>query len=178
MANFYLICGMSGGGKTVLTDRIVRLNKGLVMLDVDEYYSRINGDDRDRSHMFEVWHTLFKDIHDLEMQNKDVVLTTNSLTRSQRDQFVEWFPSFDHHCIWVMAEKERCYEGNCGRHRVVPKDKFEAMWDRMEPPTSAEKLWVSIAYVTNWWTGEYTTFDVKGNVRSLIDYEKENIDNE
>lgn len=45
MANFYLVCGISGGGKTVLTERIVKKNPQLVIYDVDKYYEMINGDE-------------------------------------------------------------------------------------------------------------------------------------
>ena len=49
MANFYLVCGISGGGKTVLTERIVSKNSKLKIFDVDKYYERVNGDECDRS---------------------------------------------------------------------------------------------------------------------------------
>ena len=38
MANFYLVCGISGGGKTTLSRRILKENKALKFFDVDDYY--------------------------------------------------------------------------------------------------------------------------------------------
>ena len=63
MANFYLVCGISGGGKTTLSKRIKEFNPNVVMLDVDEYYAEINGDECIRENTFEVWHKLYQDIH-------------------------------------------------------------------------------------------------------------------
>lgn len=170
MGNFFLVCGVSGGGKTILTKRILEKNSdlGLIMLDVDEYYAKINGDERNRDNFFEVWIALWKDLHQYEIEGKNIILTTNSLTRSQRDQFIEWFPTYKHHCLWVMADKDKCFEGNKNRYRNVPEDKLEKMWQRMEFPSAKEDYWDSIAFITNWWTDTYTVFDIVGNIRTLL----------
>ncbi len=169
MANFYLVCGISGGGKTVLTERIVKKNPHLVIYDVDKYYELINGDECDRSNYFDVWIKLYQDIHQSMLEDKDVILTTNALTVSQRRQFIEWFNGFDHHCIWVTAPKEKCFEGNRLRRRHVPEDKLEAQWNRMEFPNASEYGWKTITQITNFWDGEnYIIFALKGDVTKLI----------
>ena len=171
MADFYLVCGISGGGKTTLSNRIRAMNEGIHMLDVDEYYARINGDERIRKNTFEVWHTLYKDIHDYEMAGKNVLLTANSLTVSQRCQFLEWFPSFKHHMLWVTAPWERCIEGNKNRYRNVPDDALKKQWQDMEFPNASEKGWDSIAQITNCWDNKnYTIFNLKGDVAKLIKF--------
>ena len=172
MSNFYLICGISGGGKTTLTHRIEKLDPQIdVILDVDEYYAKINGDERIRDNTFDVWHTLFQDIHNYEISNKNVVLTANSLTVSQRKQFIEWFPTFRHHMLWVTAPLERCLEGNRARYRKVPDDVLIQQWQEMEFPNANEEGWESIAQVTNCWDGEnYITFNLKGNVQEFLKF--------
>jgi predicted kinase len=169
MANFYLVCGISGGGKTVLTERIVKKNPHLKIYDVDKYYEKINGDECDRSNWFDVWINLYQDLHKSELVNEDVILTTNSLTESQRRQFIEWFPTFDHHILWVTAPKERCIEGNNSRRRRVPIDKLMAQWERMEFPNANEKGWETITQITNMWDEEnYIIFNLKGDITKLI----------
>ena len=169
MANFYLVCGISGGGKTVLTDRIVKKNPHLKVYDVDKYYEKINGDECDRSNWFDVWITLYQDLHKSELANEDIILTTNSLTESQRRQFIEWFPTFDHHILWVTAPKERCIEGNNSRRRHVPIDKLMAQWERMKFPNASEKGWDTITQITNMWDEEnYIIFSLKGDITKLI----------
>ena len=169
MANFYLVCGISGGGKTVLSKKLIKLNPNIKMYDADEYYAKINGDECIRANFFDVWITLYKDIHDSEMKGEDILLTTNSLTVSQRNQFIEWFPTFKHHLIWVTAPKERCFEGNKNRRRNVPEEVLLRFWEEMEFPNANEKGWDTICQITNCWDHEnYIIFNLKGNIEKLI----------
>lgn len=170
MSNFYLICGISGGGKTTLSRRILPLNPQItVALDVDEYYAEINGDERDRSNTFQVWHTLYNDIHNYEINGKNVLLTTNSLTVSRRRQFIEWFPTFKHHMLWVIAPFERCVEGNRQRYRNVPENILFKQWQSMEFPNAHEEGWKTITHITNCWDNEnYIIFNLKGNIKEIL----------
>ena len=169
MANFYLVCGISGGGKTILSQKILKLNKDITFFDVDKYYEKINGDECNRSNTFDVWITLFKDIHESEINNKDVLLTTNSLTVSQRRQFIEWFPTFKHHMLWVTSPKEKCILGNESRRRHVPKDVLLRQWEEMEFPNANENGWDTISQITNCWDNEnYIIFDLKGDIQNLL----------
>ena len=169
MANFYLVCGISGGGKTMLSKRIIEKNKKIKIYDVDEYYAKINGDECIHEKTFDVWISLFQDLHKSELMNEDVLLTTNALTVSQRNQFVEWFPTFKHHMLWVTAPKEKCIEGNQSRRRQVPLEKLLKGWENMEFPNANERGWDSIAQITNCWDNEnYIVFNLKGNIENLI----------
>ncbi len=173
MANFYLICGISGGGKTVLSHKINELNPNIKIYDVDEYYAKINGDECIHENFFDVWMTLWKDLHNSELNNEDVLLTTNALIVSQRRQFIEWFPTFSHHLVWVTAPKEKCFEGNRNRKRKVPEEKLIKDWEQMEFPNAHESGWDTICQITNCWDGEnYIIFNLKGNIEDLIKIHK------
>ena len=173
MANFYLICGVSGGGKTVLSHKIHELNPNLKIYDVDEYYAKINGDECIHENFFDVWMTLWRDLHNSELKNEDVLLTTNALIVSQRRQFIEWFPTFNHHLVWVTAPKEKCFEGNRSRRRQVPEEKLIKSWEKMEFPNAHEDGWDTICQITNCWDGEnYIIFNLKGNIENLIKIHK------
>ncbi len=169
MADFYLVCGISGGGKTTLSNRIIKNNTHLKIFDVDSYYEKINGDECIRSNWFEVWISLFQDLHKSELNNEDILLTTNALTVSQRRQFIEWFPTFKHHLLWVTAPKEKCMQGNRQRRRHLPDNKMQDDWERMEFPNAHEAGWDTIAQVTNCWDNEnYIVFNLKGDLESII----------
>ena len=170
MADFYLVCGISGGGKTILSKRIIEDNPSIdIMLDVDKYYAKINnGDECNRNNTYTVWRTVFDDLHRFEAENKNVLITTNSLTVSQRRQFIEWFPKYKHHMLWVIAPLDRCLEGNRTRKRHIPEDILKDQWSRMEFPNAKEEGWDTIAHITNWWEEHYTILDMKGDIRSLI----------
>lgn len=170
MAHFYLVCGISGGGKTVLGERIVKKNPNIIYMDTDEYYGLINGDPRIHKNTFDVWIRIFQDLHKYEVEGKDVLLTTNSLTVAQRRQFIEWFPTFEHHMLWVTAPKERCLEGNRNRFRNIPEDILLKFWEEMEFPNASEEGWETIAQITNCWDHEnYIIFNLKGDIEEYIE---------
>ena len=169
MANFYLVCGISGGGKTVLTERIVKKNPHLKIFDVDKYYEKINGDECIRENKFKVWWTMFADIHEAEEKGEDVILTTNALVYTDRADFVSWFPSFKHHLLWVISPYDKCVEGNKMRKRHVPDEILEKHWHMMEIPSENEKGWDTITHITNCWDNEnYIICKLKGNIEELI----------
>ena len=169
MSNFYLVCGISGGGKSTLSDRIIRKNHGILIYDVDMYYEMVNGDECIRDNSFDVWMRLFQDIHNSELRGEDVLLTVNALTVCQRRQFVEWFPTFEHHMLWVTAPKERCIEGNKSRRRKLPDTQLLKDWDRMEFPNANESGWSTISQITNCWDNEnYIVFNLKGDIYKLL----------
>lgn len=170
MADFYLVCGISGGGKTTLSKKLLEKNNRIIFFDVDDYYAKINGDECNRSNFFKVWHTLYQDMHDLEIEGYDILLTTNALTVSQRNQFIEWFPSFQHHLIWVTSPWEKCVEGNNQRRRKVPEEKLKAQWQKMEFPNAFEKGWETICHITNTWTDDYIIFNLKGDIKQWIKF--------
>jgi predicted kinase len=169
MANFYLVCGISGGGKTVLSKRILSNHPNIIFYDVDDYYKKINGDECIHQKSFDVWHLLFKDIHDSMLRNEDVLLTTNALTVAQRRQLIEWFPQFTHHLIWVISPLDRCLKGNKQRRRQMPEGLLLRDWSRMEFPNPSEAGWMTITHVTNCWDNEnYIIFNLKDNILNYL----------
>jgi predicted kinase len=169
MANFYLVCGISGGGKTILSQRIIEKNPNIKLYDVDKYYALINGDECIHENCFDVWIKLYQDLHDSEIKNEDILLTTNALTVHQRNQFIEWFPTFNHHLLWVTAPKEKCIEGNQSIERKIPMEKLLNGWKRMEFPNADEYGWDSITQITNCWDHEnYIIFSLKGDITELL----------
>ena len=67
MGHFYLVCGISGGGKTVLSQRIAQKNPNLIIMDTDKYYELINGDERIHENFFDVWIRIYQDLHQYEI---------------------------------------------------------------------------------------------------------------
>lgn len=138
MSKMVLVCGMSGSGKTTFAQDYAIKNK-LKYYNPDDYYADYNGDECCRDNFFEVWMNLWRDIHDSEMSNEDILVDTNSLTVAQRTQFLEWFPSFKHEMIWMYARKTRCFWNNKHRKRVIPDEAMEKLWDKLEPPSKFEE---------------------------------------
>lgn len=149
MPNMYLVCGVSGSGKTTLSKKLAELNN-IKRLGADDFYALVNGDECKHINTFEVWIEFFKSIHDAEMKGEDVLIDTNALTYSQRVQFVEWFPSFTHHIIFLNADHELRKRNNKSRRRQIPDDIMDNMALRVQMPTvELDKEWDTITYIFN-----------------------------
>ena len=100
MANMYVMCGISGSGKTTFSKEFAKKHK-LKYIGIDDYYALINGDECIHENTFDVWISVFHELHEAEMNNINCIVDTNCLTYAQRMQFIEWFPTFNHHLIYI-----------------------------------------------------------------------------
>jgi predicted kinase len=149
MANMYLMSGLSGSGKTTYSKKFAEENN-ILRLGVDEFYEKINGDECRHYNKFEVWVEFFKAIHDAEMNGVDCIIDTNALTWHQRMQFVEWFPTFKKHIIFIDAKRELCKNNNRSRRRQIPDDVMDKMASNLEVPVPGiDTNWDSIIHIKN-----------------------------
>lgn len=149
MAKMYLMCGCSGAGKTTFAKKFA-VEHNLLYLGVDDFYAKVNGDECLHINAFEVWIEFFKAIHEAEINNIDCIIDTNAITRCHREQFIEWFPTFEHHLIFIEANVDLRKRNNLSRRRQVPDDAMDAMTQRLEvPSTSENSKWKSITFIYN-----------------------------
>lgn len=150
MANLYLVMGCSGVGKTTFSKRFAKEN-GMLYLAPDDIYALINGDERIRDNKFTVWITLFQAIHAAEESGRDCVVDTNALTQNDRDQFLGWFPTFDHHLVYIEAAPELRRQNNLQRLRQIPDEDMDRMTQLVQPPTwgHLDKRWLTFTHMMN-----------------------------
>lgn len=158
MAKMYLMCGLSGVGKTTYAKKFAEENE-LFYLGIDEMYAKINGDECIHENQFKVWHKFFEVIHDLEVNNVDCVIDTNAITLCHRTQFLDWFPTFEPHLIFVDADEALRWENNKRRRRVIPDEVMFQMWRNSELPEkftdgefwydTEDARWKTISYIKN-----------------------------
>ena len=149
MPNMYLVCGISGSGKTYFSKQLEeKLN--IERISVDDIYRQLNGDELIRTNKFEVWISLFQEIHRLEIAEKDVIIDTNALKHSHRVQFVDWFPSYNHHLIFVSADHDLRMRNIENRLRKIDESTIQYMESIVEVPTKElDKEWDTITYINN-----------------------------
>jgi predicted kinase len=148
--NMYLMCGISGSGKTTFSIDFATRNN-LLRLGIDDFYAKINGNECNHSNTFEVWIEYFKAIHEAELNNIDCILDTNALTWHQRMQFIEWFPNFNHHIIFIDSDFEQQLKNNNSRMRKVPETKMIKMSKELQIPTSELDFeYDSIVHIQNY----------------------------
>lgn len=149
MAKMFLICGISGVGKTTLSQRLSKKHN-LLRLGIDDFYAKVNGDEKDRRNKFNVWIEFFEAIHEAEENNIDCVVEASGLTRHQRREFVEWFPTFDHHLVFIEADADLRNKNNVARERVVPGWRIADMENRVQRPNlETDDCFDTLTFITN-----------------------------
>lgn len=155
MGKMFLMTGNPGSGKSVYARNLAKDN-GYRYLSIDDMYATFNGDPTSHDNKFDVWMTFWRQIHAAEVAGHDIVVDTNAPTRLDRNEFLNWFPSFEHHLVWIDASPELCLKNNSHRKRVIPREQMFAMFDFFEHPLVREEHagnnrsnWASISRVVN-----------------------------
>ena len=125
----------------------------------------INGDERRHEDDTEVWLIFFKAIHLAEQHGRNIVIDTNSPTRTKRTEFLDWFPSFEHNLIFVGAPYSLCEKNNASRNRVIPPDELREIYESVEYPhaSSEDDRWVNIYVAENDDNEVYHYAQTRGN---------------
>lgn len=164
MPNMYVMCGISGSGKTTLSKKIAKDNN-IKRLGIDDFYQKINGDECKHENTFNVWISFFQEIQNTFLKGEDCIIDTNALVWHQRMQFIEWFPHFKHHLIFIDAPFELQLKNNQSRKRKVPKSVMDKMAKKLQKPTAElDKEWDSIIYIENKNNIFQTPKLIKGNL--------------
>ena len=149
MAKMYLMTGPSGSGKTTFARQFAADNN-FRYLGVDDFYAMFLGSPTAHTYEFEVWQSFFQSIHLAELDGVSCVIDTNSPTMVDRVQFLNWFPTFEHHLIVMSASKLLCWHNNKLRERRIPLDTFIAIYDSCKKPDSYEDdRWRSVTFIEN-----------------------------
>ena len=146
MAKMYLMCGCSGAGKTTFSKSFAKENN-LKYFGIDDFYALVNGDECLHTNTFEVWIEFYKAIHEAEVNNIDCIVDTNAITKSHREQFLEWFPTFEHHLIYIEANEVLRKKNNMSRRRQVPEGAMDRMTALLQKPINEN--FKTITYIFN-----------------------------
>lgn len=149
MAKMYLMCGLSGAGKTTFAKKFAEENN-LIYLSIDDFYKEYGHGKYDEDTGFNVWIEFFKAIHIFEKYRANILIDTNAPTFVKRQQFIDWFPSFDeYNLIYIdIKDEELRKRNNASRGRIVPLDEMIRMRKEFEEPVDFFSLneWKSRIY--------------------------------
>ena len=135
MSIMICLAGLPGVGKTTWAEHFLKDHPDFVCFSPDAYYERINGDDRIRDNTFEIWISMFRDIHTAEMCGRNVLIDSDNLTYAQRNQWIEWFPGFDKHILMFIEEDfYTCLDRVSKRRRTIPVEVMREKFLKWENP--------------------------------------------
>ena len=84
-------------------------------------------------------------------------------------QFIEWFPGFKHHIIFIDADLNLQKKNNLSRRRKVPDEVMNKMAQKLQKPTAElDKDWDTITYVENKNNQFQKPYTVKGEVPNIF----------
>jgi len=151
-STFYLMCGISGSGKTTFSKEFAA-DGNLLYLCPDDFYAVFSGTGTAEGHKneFDVWSAFFRAIHNAEREGSSCIIDTNAPTFVDREQFLNWFPGFnEYHLIYIKADEDLCVQNNKKRDRVIPDNEIRRMIRKFEEPDpEKESRWNSITVFEN-----------------------------
>lgn len=154
MSKLFLLTGHCASGKSYFAKQFAEEN-GYRYLSIDDMYTTFNGA-RTHENKFLVWMTFFQQIHAAEVAGHNIVVDTNAPTFLDRSEFLSWFPSFEHHLIWVNASPELCMRNNKNRDRIIPDEAMQKLFEAFEPPYEDRDIpnfrakWQSVNRINNY----------------------------
>lgn len=138
MANFYMMVGLPGSGKTTFAHNI---EKGAVVISSDIIRKELWGSEETQGDNKIVFQELeYRVIQNL-MMDKSVVYDATNINAKKRKEFLKKLnkvPNVKKVCMLMSVPYEQCLQKNEERDRVVPEDVIARMYINFQIPQSRE----------------------------------------
>lgn len=123
MADFILMCGIPGSGKTTKAKKIAK-ECSAVYISSDDLREELFEDATDQNHNEEVFTEMNKRTVKALKENKNVVYDSCNISRKRRMTIIRQFKRYNPKFICALCYNtyEKCLENNRKRERVVPDD--------------------------------------------------------
>ena len=138
MANFYMMVGLPGSGKTTFAHNI---EKGAVVISSDIIRKELWGNEGSQGDNKIVFQELeYRVIQNL-MMDKSVVYDATNINAKKRKEFLKKLnkvPNVKKICMLMSVPYDQCLQKNEERDRVVPEDVIARMYINFQIPQSRE----------------------------------------
>lgn len=138
----YIMCGLSGSGKSTIATQIANENPSTVIVSSDAIREELTGNYEDQEHNEEV----FKIFHDRIRKNlenkKNVIADATNLTMKSRRAIMMKVNGLEVHKVCVIISKpfEQCKIDNLNREHPVPNEILDKQIRRFQIPFYEEKF--------------------------------------
>ena len=139
MAKMFLMCGLSGAGKTCFAKQFSERNR-LILLSLDYY----EGDQCEKTI------SLYRDIKKLEKENRDCIVDVRAISEVERRQFLNFFPNFEHHLVYIACTLRQSVTNLCLREEKISIKELANDLVFLQPPSPSEdRRWKTITQYIN-----------------------------
>lgn len=155
----YVMCGLSGSGKSTIAKQIVNDNPDTVVISTDMIREQLTGEVGDQSQndeVFELFHTLIRK----RLENKyNVIADATNITMKSRRAILNKVNGLDIEKICYIMTKpfEWCQQDNKNRPHPVPDEVLEKQIRRFEIP-----------FIEEGWSKIIIHDEFKNHVRNLV----------
>ena len=138
----YIMCGLSGSGKSTIATQIANDNPNTIIVSSDEIREELTGNCEDQEHNEEV----FKIFHDRIRKNlehkKNVIADATNLTMKSRRTIMMKVNGLNVRKVCVIIPKpfEQCKEDNLHREHPVPDFVLDKQIRKFQIPFKEEGL--------------------------------------
>lgn len=159
----YVMCGLSGSGKSTIAKQIVNDNPDTVVISTDMIREQLTGEVGDQSQndeVFELFHTLIRK----RLENKyNVIADATNITMKSRRAILNKVNGLDIEKICYIMPKpfEWCQQDNKNRPHPVPDEVLEKQIRRFEIP-----------FIEEGWSKIIIHDEFKNHVRNLVNERK------
>lgn len=141
--NLYLMCGVSGSGKSTFLKNHVKKNDNIVIISRDAIrFSIVKANEGYFSREKDVLAALWKQINEALAAGKDVFVDQTSLTPRSRKWLLQHVEGYTYaNLIWIDEDLETCLERNemrKGTHSYVPQNVIRRMYEQFVEPSLDE----------------------------------------
>lgn len=138
MANFYMMVGLPGSGKTTFAHNI---EKGALVISSDSIRKELWGSEEKQGDNKIIFEELEKRVIEKLMADKSVVYDATNIKAKKRKAFLDKLhkiPNVNTVCMLMSVPYEDCLKINSERGRVVPEEIIKRMYMNFEVPQIRE----------------------------------------
>lgn len=138
----YIMCGLSGSGKSTIAAQIANENPNTIIVSSDAIREELTGNYEDQEHNEEVFKIFHNRIRKNLENKKNVIADATNLTMKSRRAIMMKVNGLEVHKVCVIIPKpfEQCKIDNKNREHPVPNEVLDKQIRRFQIPFCEEKF--------------------------------------
>ena len=138
MSTVYVMCGVSGSGKTTWAQNFIEMNPQTCYISTDKIRGELWGDENDQRSPDVVFQTAYGRLDRRVNLNQDVIFDATNLRARDRKRLIKRVRQLNDKvklvCIVMSVDLEECIQRQQNRERQVPRNVITNQYVKMQYP--------------------------------------------